>query len=63
MTDFIWTAKLYENAKPVQTLYFAIEEDRNMYVNSHEGWKKRGKICAQNLPKHLSESDCSFYER
>jgi hypothetical protein len=60
--DFIWTAKQYVDGKIVQTLYFAIESERDKYVSSHPGWKKRGKICPDNLEKHLREANSSFID-
>jgi hypothetical protein len=60
--DFVWTAKWYVDGKTVQTLYFAIERERDTYVSSHPGWKKRGKICSENLKRHLEEKNSSLYE-
>lgn len=52
-TGFCWTARLFENGKPVRAKYFFSEKERNEFVADNPGWKKRGKICAGNLEKHL----------
>jgi len=56
-SDFFWTARLYADGKPIKTMYFATEEERNQYVSSHPCWKKRGKICAENLDRHLNDGN------
>lgn len=43
----------FEGNRPVQTKYFASQEERNHFVLKNTGWKKRGKICTENLEKHL----------
>lgn len=53
--EFCWTAKLFENKKVKEIRYFATQEERDTYVSEHEGWKKRGKICKENLERHLKE--------
>lgn len=50
---FYWTAKLFADGKAIKAKYFETEEERNRYVEEHEGWLKRGKICAENLEKNL----------
>lgn len=52
---FYWTARLYENGKLLQSKYFETQAERDEFAAAHEGWKKRGKICAGNLDKHLQE--------
>lgn len=32
-----------------------LKEERDTYVSEHEGWKKRGKICKENLERHLKK--------
>lgn len=54
-TKFYWTARLFANGQPVQSKYFETQMERDRFVSEHEGWKKRGKICAENLDKHLQE--------
>lgn len=61
-SDFYWTAKLYIDDRLAKTMYFSTEMARNQFVLSHPGWKKHGKICAENLDRHLSHEDSSFYE-
>lgn len=54
--EFYWTAKLFVDNKPKETRYFSTQNERDIYVAEHTGWKKRGKICAENLEKHLQEN-------
>lgn len=51
--EFYWTARFFEGDEPKEALYFATKRERDQYVEEHPGWKKRGKICAENLEKHL----------
>lgn len=53
--QFYWTAKLFENDTPKDVKYFASRIERDNYVAEHDGWKKRGKICAENLERHLQK--------
>lgn len=55
--EFYWTARLFANGKPKESRYFKAQEERDSFVAGHEGWKKRGKICAENLEKHLKENN------
>lgn len=50
---FYWTAKFFVDGEPKETLYFSTKGERDTYVAEHAGWQKRGKICAENLEKHL----------
>lgn len=52
---FYWTARLFVDGKVIQSKYFATQEERDTFVLEHSEWKKRGKICAENLEKHLGE--------
>lgn len=52
---FYWTARLIEEGKIVQSKYFATQEKRDRFVLENKQWKKRGKICIDNLEKHLLE--------
>ncbi len=59
--DFFWTARLFEKDKLKASRYFKTEEERNLFVSAHPEWKKRGKICAAHLKKHIeSEPEASF---
>lgn len=51
--EFYWTARLFVNDEPKEARYFKTKSERDSYVAEHAGWKKRGKICAENLEKHL----------
>lgn len=53
--QFYWTAKLFVGDAPRETKYFKAQSKRDAYVAEHEGWKKRGKICVENLEKHLEQ--------
>lgn len=52
-SHFYWTARLFADDQPVQSKYFASQAERDTFVLEHPEWKKRGKICAENLEKHL----------
>lgn len=52
---FYWTARLIQDGKIIQSKYFASQEKRNQFVLENNEWKKRGKICVNNLEKHLLE--------
>lgn len=54
--EFYWTAKLFEADKVQDVRYFATKDERDEYVDKHSKWKKRGKICAENLQRHLQET-------
>lgn len=47
-----YTARKFEDDK-VQSRYFITKEERDYFVMNHQGWKKRGMICIENLEKHL----------
>lgn len=53
--EFYWTAKLFVDGKVQSVRYFATKNERDEYVNNHPKWKKRGKICIENIEKHLQE--------
>lgn len=53
---FYWTARLFTDHKEVQSKYFESKEERDTFVLEHSEWKKRGKICVENLEKHLQEN-------
>lgn len=53
--EFYWTARFFVDNKVKESRYFATQEERDEFVAEHDGWKKRGKICAENLDKHLEE--------
>lgn len=55
--EFYWTARFFVDGKPEEARYFPTQEERDLFVNEHVGWKKRGKICAENLDKHLRKND------
>lgn len=55
--EFRWTAKFFADGKAVEAKYFETQAERDVWVSSHDGWKKRGKICAENLEKHLEEGN------
>lgn len=61
-SEFCWIAKLFIDGKLKETRYFATESERDDYVNEHLGWKKRGKICSDNLENHLKSEYNSFFE-
>ena len=52
---FYWIARYFAENKSVQSKYFETQAERNTFVQTHSGWKKRGKICVENLEKHLLE--------
>lgn len=52
---FYWTARLFLEDKAIQSKYFETQAERDAFVLTHDEWKKRGKICAENLEKHLQE--------
>lgn len=54
---FYWTAKRFENDTPQETRYFASRQERDAFVAHHTQWKKRGKICTENLEKHLRQNE------
>lgn len=54
---FYWTARLFSNGRAVQSKYFTTQAERDAFVAEHSEWKKRGKICAANLEKHLQEEN------
>lgn len=47
-----WTAKLFIDGEPKERKHFALREERDAFVAEHEGWKKRGKICTENLKRY-----------
>lgn len=51
--EFYWTARLLVDGELKEARYFKTKNERDNYVAEHVGWKKRGKICAENLEKHL----------
>lgn len=53
--EFYWTARLFVDGKQKESKYFKTKEERDIYVAEHDGWVKRGKICAENLERHLQE--------
>lgn len=53
---FCWTARLF--GETVQSRYFETRGERDAFVAANPGWVKRGKICAENLEKHLQEEAC-----
>lgn len=60
--EFYWTAKLFNSDEAKEVRYFATRSERDLYVTEHSGWKKRGKICAENLEKHLEEDGADAFE-
>lgn len=54
---FFWTARLFEGKEPLRSKYFEIRQERDAFVSANPKWQKRGKICAQNLEKHLGEEE------
>lgn len=50
---FLWTARCFEGNKVIESKYFASKLERDLFVASHPNWKKRGKICKENLNNHL----------
>lgn len=55
--SFMYTARFYENGVAGQKKYFSDINERDEFVKNNPGWKKRGKICAQNLQRHLIEEN------
>ena len=55
MIKFYWTARLIENHQIKASRYFLTKKERDEFVINHSDWKKRGKICAENLDKHLEK--------
>lgn len=53
--QFYYTARLFEENKQIKSKYFKTLEERDEFVKNHPQWKKRGKICACNLEKHLEK--------
>lgn len=53
---FCWTAKLFKNGEEKDVRYFSEKQERDLFVEKYPEWKKRGKICAENLEKHLKEA-------
>lgn len=51
--EFYWTARLFVDGKPKEARYFKTQAERDLYVSAHGGWKKRGKICAENLERNV----------
>ncbi|MGN1021918.1 MAG: hypothetical protein ACI4OJ_00300, partial [Lachnospiraceae bacterium] len=56
--DVLWTARRFEGNKVVDARYFSEQSERDAFVLAHakEGWKKRGKICRENLSRHLVQA-------
>lgn len=52
---FYWTARRFGNGQAVESKYFATVESRDAFVQENPDWKKRGKICAENLVQHLKD--------
>lgn len=52
---FYWTARRFVDGQAVESKYFATVEKRDAFVQENPEWKKRGKICAENLVQHLHE--------
>lgn len=50
---FCWTARKIVNGKVVESRYFDSKEERDCFVKEHHEWCKRGKICKENLRKHI----------
>lgn len=59
---FCWTARKMENGKLGETRYFESKKDRDLFVNEHPEWCKRGKICRENLEKHQKEEPLRMIE-
>lgn len=57
--SFLWTARRFEDDKPVEARYFESQQERDQFVADHAGWKKRGKICKDNLGKHKDQNQYS----
>lgn len=53
--SFYWTARLIENGEIVESKYFSTQKERDHFVLKNPKWCKRGKICKQNLEKHLQD--------
>lgn len=54
MQQFYWTARKIIDEKKPESKYFKTREERDRFVANHPEWKKRGKICTENLDKHLN---------
>lgn len=52
---FLCTARLFQDSVPVAARYFSSRQERDQFVKDHQGWRKRGKICAGNLEKHTDQ--------
>ena len=50
---FYWTARFFSDGRAIESKYFETQAARDVFVSEHSKWKKRGKICAENLEKHL----------
>lgn len=50
---FLWTARLFSDGKLVDSKYFDTQAKRDQFVAENPEWKKRGKICAENLENHI----------
>lgn len=57
---FYWTARLFEGKQVKEVRYFESQIERDAFVLTHEGWKKRGKICQEHLKAHLSKENGEF---
>lgn len=57
--SFYWTARLFRDGQAVHSKYFATQAERDEFVRCHPGWMKRGKICTENLEKHLLEEEAA----
>lgn len=55
--SFYWTARLFSDDRHVESKYFVSRAERDRFVTEHGEWKKRGKICVENLEKHLAEEN------
>ena len=53
ISGFLWTARRFENGIPTDERIFVSAEARDAFVARNPGWKKRGKICAGNLSRHV----------
>lgn len=53
---FYYTAKFFVDGAGKETRYFQTQQERDIFVLEHDGWKKRGKICVENLEKHLEKN-------
>lgn len=52
---FYWTARFFVDGEKSKSKYFETQAQRDAFVAANVGWVKRGKICAENLEKHLME--------